>query len=507
MGGELYDDLVKQICEKKVVAVVGAGVAIQATGGTPEAGWIGLLRHGVQRIVELGWAPPGRWAERACESLDEAQRGEGDVNTLLGVAEDITQYLGAPDNGEWGRWLENTVGSLKATEAGKEVLAAIAGLGVPIATTNYDGLLESATGDPPVTWEETGAVVKFLNREQAGVLHLHGSWKKPGSVVLGIRDYQRVLGAGTAQHVQRVLPTVHSLLYIGCGAGLSDPNFGKLREWIGETLRTAHHRHFRLAREGPELEAVRKEHDRDERTFALAYGSAFEHLAPFLRELASAAAPPAGSPPPPLPTRAAGPPLWLVERERDSALDLYASAEIGVGSQDHKPGEPLRVRFTGYFHAVRDDLLPLREVRVDVVVPPRLRAEKRLGDGLEHECVNGLRIHCLGPVRNRIAWSLRAGEPDGVLHGRKDNAKPADDAPLFELPGAMIGDRVDLRLVVYPKDFVVAGAALPPLACERLSVQKKRVMEYLRMRKVGRPDTQGEIVLDVSENTVEEAPR
>ena len=101
MSGELYDDLVRAIRDKGMVAVVGAGVAIAATGRNQVAGWIGLLRHGVERIEGLGQTPTPQWAQRQIQVLDEAENGRGDMDDLLGVAEQISARLGARDNGEW----------------------------------------------------------------------------------------------------------------------------------------------------------------------------------------------------------------------------------------------------------------------------------------------------------------------------------------------------------------------------------------------------------------------
>jgi len=142
----------------------------------------------------------------------------------------------------------------------REVLEALSELDVPIATTNYDGLIEEVTGLEPVTWRDRNRVQRVIRGDEAGGLHLHGFWGDPQSVVLGVRSYDDVVSDPHAQATLRALAIVKSFLLVGFGAGLTDPNFGALREWMREALPGAEYRHFRLAREG-EVAATVAQHD------------------------------------------------------------------------------------------------------------------------------------------------------------------------------------------------------------------------------------------------------
>jgi hypothetical protein len=205
------------------------------------------------------------------------------VQELLSAAENITRRLDRPRGGEYGRWLRESVGSLKV--ANPEVIQALAGLGAPIVTTNYDDLIEQVSGLPAVTWRQGAQVERVIRCDDPGVVHLHGHWQDPASVVLGIRSYEEVLGDEHAQGVQRALGMLESLLFVGFGAGLADPNFAALRSWLGRVLPGSQYRHFRLGRDG-ELAALYAAHDRAERIMVLGYGPDHADLAPFLRTLA-----------------------------------------------------------------------------------------------------------------------------------------------------------------------------------------------------------------------------
>ena len=63
--------------------------------------------------------------------------------------------------GEYGRWLRETVGALRIECS--DVITALKDLDVPIATTNYDSLIEQVTGLQSVSWRQ-GAQVEYLIR-------------------------------------------------------------------------------------------------------------------------------------------------------------------------------------------------------------------------------------------------------------------------------------------------------------------------------------------------------
>jgi hypothetical protein len=166
MSRVLIDDLRKQIAGRQAIAIVGAGVSMGATGNAPAASWLGLLRLGIERCVDLSRADDA-WAKRQQEAL------AGDsLQDTLEVAEAVSGRLGFPHDREWIQWLQDTVGQLASTELA--VLEALGGLGIRIATTNYDGLIASALGLPAVTWKEPDRVVAVLRGERQGIIHLHG---------------------------------------------------------------------------------------------------------------------------------------------------------------------------------------------------------------------------------------------------------------------------------------------------------------------------------------------
>ncbi len=274
---DLLRKLRHEIEQGRMLVVVGAGVSIAATGDERLASWTGLLRDGAERCVEVAGPLPDGWADRVLAEIDS-----GDLDELLSAAEKISRKLGAPCGPEYARWLRETVGRFRVNDP--SVIEALTGLGLPLATTNYDGLLEEVAGRDPVTWREGARVERVVRGEEEAILHLHGYWEEPESVVLGIRSYEQVLGDPHAQTMLRAVRATRGLLFVGCGAGIADPDFDALLRWMRTVFEGSDLCHFQLCLDKEE-EKFRELHPPEERLFPLPYGADHSCLAPFLREL------------------------------------------------------------------------------------------------------------------------------------------------------------------------------------------------------------------------------
>lgn len=253
-----------------MLVVVGAGVSRAATDDNPLAGWPGLLESGVEWCREVGATDD--WV-----ALRKRQIEQGE---LVSAAEEISRTL--REAGEYDDWLEDSVGSLRI--ARPAVLDALKRLDAPFATTNYDNLLEEATRLDAVTWREERRFERVARGQEPGVLHLHGHYRAPDSVVLGTADYANIVGNKFAQAMQQALTSMTTLLLVGYGGGLADPNFVGLRRWMRTVFEHSGAWHYRLCLDD-ELEPLRGEHTQ-ERIKLITYGAGHPRLAPFLNGLA-----------------------------------------------------------------------------------------------------------------------------------------------------------------------------------------------------------------------------
>ena len=269
---------------------------------------------------------------------------------MISAAELVTEKLGGPEDGEYATWLRDCFEGLRCRERG--LIEALVDLGAPIATTNYDNLLEEVTGLRPVTWKHPGAIQRVLQKDEPRIIHLHGHWEEPESVVLGTRSYERVKEASAAQAIQQAVTVFNKLVFVGCGDGLEDPNFEALRAFL-RTFRASESRHYRLCRED-EAERLRQDHE-GEPIRVLPYGEGYGDLLPFLRGLrppgdaaagATAAARPASmAEPKPMGTPFDVPPLRPDYLERPEDLDrireLFGENRIvGITGRPGRAGSP-----------------------------------------------------------------------------------------------------------------------------------------------------------------------
>lgn len=269
-------ELKRVVESKSACLVLGAGISIQTSGNAPTASWLGLLKNGIDRCVDLGKGDQN-WKDRQLRALEANETDE-----LLGVAHQVAQKLGAPTDGIFASWLGSTVGKLEVHDS--TLIETLAALRLPILTTNYDELIEKVTRRKGLTSAKVLNLQQLLQgNSEAGVYHIHGIWDDSATVVLSLFDYRDAVKDPELQNRLHSLATTKSLIFVGCGDGLKDPNLGSLVKWIGNTLRSATHPHFILAREF-DAKGLRERYKDIQGLRILSYGPDFTDLVPYLKQ-------------------------------------------------------------------------------------------------------------------------------------------------------------------------------------------------------------------------------
>jgi DNA helicase HerA-like ATPase len=380
----VHEELREQLAGGAVTLIIGAGVSIQASGGAPRASWQGLLLNGADEVRS---DPDFR--ERYPVVEQELRSNHPD--DFISAARKISRALGAPNGGRYRSWLRRAIGQLPLAD--RSILDAIHGLGVRIATTNYDGLLSRARdGIPPVCWTEPSRVERVLRGDEAGIIHLHGYWERPESVILDASSYDQILGDEHAQAVMRTLRLTTTLVFIGCGAGLQDPNFEQFRAWLARVMHSSEYTSYRLALDG-EVDGLQRMHGaaRDG-VRVVGYGARHEDLAPYLRSLVTA---PATSTSPPAAfasTRdAAGTDRMVAPVQagasagnpsaRARPIPIYADAGVEALSKRLEDARARRDKLCSAGFAADDIDGEILVLRRQLREGGRLRAGDTLGDG------------------------------------------------------------------------------------------------------------------------------
>jgi hypothetical protein len=267
-------DLVEEIRAKRMCIIAGAGVTLAVTENADTAGWAGLLRSGVDHVGRGALTPPEwqGWVLGLCNSKDQ--------DDLLTAASEVRHYLAT--QGEYAGWLRASIGALRTQKVG--LLQSIVDLHTMLGTTNYDDLLARHAGRQSITWRQPALLARAIRAQDDAVIHLHGKWEEPDSVILDSDSYDQILSNDLAQVALRVLVFSKTLLFVGCGAGLEDRNFRTLRQWMERVCAPLEHHHFRLVTR-MEREQLIRLHRRD-RIVLVEYGESHDDLESFLRQLA-----------------------------------------------------------------------------------------------------------------------------------------------------------------------------------------------------------------------------
>lgn len=276
--GELLDS----ILNRRLVVITGAGVSLHTIGhpgpGTDVASWPGLLRHG------LDYCLARHLITKAAAKVVKAQIKEGSANSLIDAAQKIHDCLDQRVDARLF-WMRETIGQLKVKDAA--LITAIRDLGGLIATLNYDQLTEDVTGRSFLHWRQQAEITrKMRNRERDYILHIHGRWDDPGSIVLDRKSYEEIVNNSQMRGLLGRFARFETILFVGCGETFFDPNFQSLLDWAQDALSGFEHRHFVLCRqcEEPDFYKKLKPHGHLE---PLVYGQAYADLLPFLDKLAS----------------------------------------------------------------------------------------------------------------------------------------------------------------------------------------------------------------------------
>lgn len=280
-----FTKLREAVVSGQAVFITGTGVSVAACGnqevdGHKVATWMGLLEHGAHYLKARNAA-----TDNVVKILVEQIRS-GETDLIINAAGTIEKRLRAKSDGTFRGWLKDTIGQLKIQDT--SLPQALHALPAVLATLNYDQLLEEATGCQPVTWNQPDAMqdtLRHASHRRNKVLHLHGHFQDPESVVLGPSSYYRVKSDPHAETILRSFFVERTVVFVGCGATLRDPNFGHLIEWGRAALQDVAPRHVVLCRESETADIYEKLSSAPWLQ-PLAYGQTHADLVPFLKQRA-----------------------------------------------------------------------------------------------------------------------------------------------------------------------------------------------------------------------------
>lgn len=236
--------------------------------------WAGLIRNGLDYLVSEGYVDKSnRRTRRAYAALEDPE-----VDGLLDAANIVSSQM--KQNGQLPTWLESVFGSLSQEIRHPNLLDMLKALherGATLLTTNYDDVLEKHCGLQRIGRTNQDDVSRFQRGDLNGVFHIHGSYHDAHEVVLDTTDYYDVKNSDVVQDVLKTFLQCKTVLFVGCGSGLEDPNFDALLKWTTERHKNIPHRHCLLIRDD---DCVKYQP-----LVRVKYGPRYEDLVGYLRRL------------------------------------------------------------------------------------------------------------------------------------------------------------------------------------------------------------------------------
>ncbi len=276
------EELLQAIRERRLVVLTGAGFSRFASGdptidGHKVASWEGLLRHGYEYCVR------NNLHRAESTRVIELQLQEKGTPHLIGAAQTILSWLDRGPGNHRHKWLDCSIGKLNLIRP--ELVEALRTISPVLVTLNYEDLLEQGTHYPAVNWRQYDLIARVIRREvEPHIIHLHGFWKDPESLVADHYSYRDLCKNIPAQNFMTDLFVYHRMLFVGCRGTFEDPNFTGVIKYISENYRDCSHRHYVLCRDA-EISDFNSLLEPTNILEPLEYGNSYEDLLGFLQRL------------------------------------------------------------------------------------------------------------------------------------------------------------------------------------------------------------------------------
>lgn len=281
----ITEELKAALAQYRLAIVVGAGITMGATSDEqwnnpqPRTTWKGLIMNGVDYLVQEKYFQE---SDTTIQMARELLR-KGDLQSVLSAATFTKTQLS--NRGKYATWLTAVFHNLHDEvsmnhKAIYETLGALQKQGAILLTTNYDHLLEHFCSLESISRLSITHLLELRRGTRKGIFHIHGSYREPGEVVLDTTDYFAIKQSAEVQNYLQSLVDDKTILFVGCGSGLEDPNFHSLLKWAGERHKNLPHAHYLM---------LRDEDLHDHKSLSpVRYGPSYRDLVPYLNRLLGA---------------------------------------------------------------------------------------------------------------------------------------------------------------------------------------------------------------------------
>jgi len=264
-----YYEFEKSISDDELVFIFGTGISSALTG--ERYGWKKWIEDGINYFTDRDTA----------SVLAKSLENDSSAENMINVAGRVIDQAKA--EGFYAKWMHSSFETAQITnEQLADTLRTIARTGDVFVTTNYDLLLERATGLNYLSYAQPDAAFAMLDeRKSEAVIHIHGIYDSVHDVDNIVADndqYRNVLDDKGAQFIQNLLGT-RTLVFVGCGSTTDDINISQFIRFAWEHLKLDKHYYFLCNSSS----AVPKMPDNIR---LIPYGDNYDDLPKFLEEMA-----------------------------------------------------------------------------------------------------------------------------------------------------------------------------------------------------------------------------
>lgn len=259
------------IQNKEIVFLFGTGISSALTG--KPYGWWKWIADGISSLKDKTFAK---------SLMDELESDTSTSNMISVVGKLISA---AKRDGSYTYWMQTAfesniiINSRLAATLQKLVRAQTV-----FATTNYDLLLEEATGLSAISYENPDIAFSMLDKHlSTSVIHIHGIYDSAhgvDNIIADNQQYATIVADQGAQFIQGVLGT-RTLVFVGCGQTTEDANISRFIEFANKHLKMDQ-QYFFLQNSKKPIEGL------PANIVPVSYGDDYDDLPLFLEEIAQA---------------------------------------------------------------------------------------------------------------------------------------------------------------------------------------------------------------------------
>ncbi|KAI0543892.1 SIR2-like domain-containing protein [Xylaria curta] len=255
------EEAVKKLGEQlklgRLAICVGPGVTLySASSQAQRLSWRGLVNSALdyyenqaqQPINQADLTSTKKILRKSNPTEAECEEVSNKIHKLLANRIDIKRnWMGA----QFQNLYKDYVDQLDILDA----LKTLHQNGALLFTTNYDDLLEKHCGLGSIDAADPIGLVSWRQGSHQAVFHPYGSWRNANHIVLSAEQYLRLKNNQVVQETLQHVLASKTILFIGYGGNLLDPNFGPLIKWMGEKNAGTGASHYILS-QPPEMNPI-----------------------------------------------------------------------------------------------------------------------------------------------------------------------------------------------------------------------------------------------------------